>query len=314
MPLRQQIELQKREVEMTEQKLREMEESLKALEQKKNEIVSRVEYERNKTQAFAKQLFRSAYQKEKVDTSVEVLAQKAKERLLSFRLKEIEALRIDLEDANTLSRSIEERKGEIRLALEDLEQSKWVLAANKKFDTATLVQRLEKIKVLRGEDAKISSLIQQFSARNEISQLVWDDKTSLGSQDDPLKGKLAWPVTGKVLAAFGSKHQGTEGIGDIRVSRGIELQTNPRQEIYAPAQGVVSFVGEVPSLGRVVIVNHGRDYYSILGLLGEVQVERGQKIQKGDRVGLSEMATNKVYFEWRSRNIPVNPTDWLEKL
>jgi len=309
--IRAQIEAQKKEVELTQSRLESIEQNLKELEQKKTEIMSRVNFERSRTQQFARHLFRNAYQQKTALEPASTIAIRAQERLLSYRLKEIEALRIDLEDATAIERSIQENRGQIRVALEELEQSRWVLAANKKFDTEEIALRLSKVQKLRSENGQISVLIQQFSARNELSEMSKSENSAFGTKEDFFKGTLLWPVSGPVTSSFGDKRKGQEGLGDLRVARGMEIAVDQDQSVQAPAHGVVSYVGEVPSLGRVVILNHGRDFYSILGSITVTKVERGQSVKMGETVGSVTAATGKIYFEWRSRNIPVDPAEWL---
>ncbi|HSM57294.1 MAG TPA: peptidoglycan DD-metalloendopeptidase family protein [Candidatus Sulfomarinibacteraceae bacterium] len=63
------------------------------------------------------------------------------------------------------------------------------------------------------------------------------------------------------------------------------------QSVYAPASGTVTFAGRVRHWGNIVIIRHdplesnGPSVYSRLAHLGQMNVQRGQRVQRGQPVG-----------------------------
>lgn len=101
------------------------------------------------------------------------------------------------------------------------------------------------------------------------------------------------PVTGRV-----SPHNGT----DFGVSTG----TN----VYTTGDGVVAMVRNHPYAGKYVVIDHGGPYKTRYLHLSKILVRKGQKVTRGQRIGLSG-ATGRVtgphlHYELIVRGRPVN--------
>jgi murein DD-endopeptidase len=78
------------------------------------------------------------------------------------------------------------------------------------------------------------------------------------------------PVTGRV-----APHQGTD------------FQMPPGTPVLAPADGMVTLVGNHPRAGRYIEIDHGQGYSTRYLHLQESSVRTGQTVQRGDRIALS---------------------------
>ena len=77
-------------------------------------------------------------------------------------------------------------------------------------------------------------------------------------------------------------------LGSPRWHFGQDFSCPLGTEVYATGAGVVAFAGNLnDGFGIKVIVDHGYGYRTIYGHLSEVKVRRGQKVVRGDMVGLS---------------------------
>ncbi|MXN52177.1 peptidoglycan DD-metalloendopeptidase family protein [Shinella sp. AETb1-6] len=123
-------------------------------------------------------------------------------------------------------------------------------------------------------------------------------------------GKYRWPVRGAVIAGYGSNVNGSRNDGiDISVPEGTPIK--------AAENGVVIYAGSsLKELGNAVLVRHDDGTVTVYGHAGDLNVQRGQKIQRGQTVatsGMSGSATRpKVHFEVRKNATPVNPMTYLE--
>lgn len=123
-------------------------------------------------------------------------------------------------------------------------------------------------------------------------------------------GKYRWPVRGAVIAAYGANVEGSRNDGiDISVPEGTPIK--------AAENGVVIYSGSsLKELGNAVLVRHDDGTVTVYGHAGELNVQRGQKIQRGQTVATSGMSGNakrpKVHFEVRKNATPVNPMTFLE--
>lgn len=122
-------------------------------------------------------------------------------------------------------------------------------------------------------------------------------------------GSFGWPTKGKIVSRFGP---GASGARNNGVDIGIPVGT----PIKASADGVIAYAGDrVAVFGGLVLITHGGGWVSAYGHASRVDVVRGQKIRKGEVIGLSGdsgyASTPKLHFELRKDRAPVNPLNHL---
>jgi murein DD-endopeptidase MepM/ murein hydrolase activator NlpD len=119
-----------------------------------------------------------------------------------------------------------------------------------------------------------------------------------------LRGGFAWPAKGTVIRRFGPIASGER-------SDGIKIAVPLDTPILAAADGTVAYVGsEIPSLGGLVILQHGSGWTSVYGHAGQLLVQRGQSVKRGQMIALSgDSGTNRaqLHFELRQGRTPVDP-------
>ena len=119
------------------------------------------------------------------------------------------------------------------------------------------------------------------------------------------RGSLAPPVAGKVVASYGQQHKSGA------TYRGVVLRAGQKAPIRSVAEGKVSFVGEVPGMGKTVIVSHGNRYHTVYARLGSVDVKEGDKVGGGAGIGSLPDDDGDVHFELRDQGNAVDPMPWL---
>ena len=124
------------------------------------------------------------------------------------------------------------------------------------------------------------------------------------------KGRMPWPVAGRVLHRFG------EARADGRLKwEGIYVAASEGTRINAVHSGRVVFADWLRGFGLLTIIDHGNRYMSLYGnadtLLKQAGdwVESGEPIASAGRSGGREISG--VYFEVRADGRPTNPTAWL---
>lgn len=133
------------------------------------------------------------------------------------------------------------------------------------------------------------------------------------------KGKLPPPVWGKVISQFNQpspKADDSPEIDDATFANGITIKTSNRSEVYAVYDGEVIFAGYMRGYGKMVVIDHDQQYYSVTARFDELQVKEGETVKQGQVIGTTgEIATlfgKGLYFEIRHDAIPENPLDWLQ--
>lgn len=124
-----------------------------------------------------------------------------------------------------------------------------------------------------------------------------------------LKGRLTWPVKGKVLQRFGSNQ------GVARSSRGTLIALKPGTEVPAIHDGVVAWVGWMPKLGLALVMDHGKDYFSLYAHAETVFYGVGDKVAAGTPLLLSGQTGSPpqpaLYLELREGRKSLNPKRWF---
>ncbi|MCV3208716.1 peptidoglycan DD-metalloendopeptidase family protein [Mesorhizobium sp. YC-39] len=118
-------------------------------------------------------------------------------------------------------------------------------------------------------------------------------------------GKMRWPVRGRVISGFGG---GKDGV-DIAVPEGTPVK--------AAENGVVIYAGDgLKEFGNTVLVRHENGLVTVYGHASSIEVQRGQKVKRGQEIALSGMSgttdSPKLHFEVRKNSAPVDPSTYLE--
>ncbi len=85
--------------------------------------------------------------------------------------------------------------------------------------------------------------------------------------------------------------------------------------IYAPAEGVVVFVGQTEIHGNVTIINHGWGVYTTYCHQSEILVRKGQRVHTGELIGkvgrTGRVTGPHLHWEVWVGDVPVDPQEWL---
>jgi hypothetical protein len=100
----------------------------------------------------------------------------------------------------------------------------------------------------------------------------------------PMAGAWTWPVDGPVLAPFSYDPTNPKAPDQ---HRGIDVESaaGPGVVVLAPAAGVVSFAGTVPTNGKCVTIETADGWSVTLTHLGSIAVTKGASVAEGDGVG-----------------------------
>ncbi|MEY3288418.1 MAG: hypothetical protein RLZZ419_660 [Pseudomonadota bacterium] len=125
-----------------------------------------------------------------------------------------------------------------------------------------------------------------------------------------LKGKLSWPVNGKLAQKFGSPR--TTGTWD-----GVLIDANEGQEIKAVATGKVVYAEWMRSYGLLLIIDHGHGYMTLYAFNQSLYKQTGDVVATGDviaSVGQSGGRTQSgLYFGIRNKGVPIDPLEWCQR-
>ena len=169
---------------------------------------------------------------------------------------------------------------------------------------------------LVSDKKKLGSLQRERSELEEILSAVEEavaDMT-LPSNYKPFlsrKGKLSWPLKGRVAHSYGSQRS-----GELRWE-GWLISASAGTAVNAVHNGRIVFSNYLRGFGLLAIVDHGDGYMTLYAHNQELLKDTGDWVQSNELVaragntgGLNKPA---LYFEIRSQGKPADPKVWLEK-
>ncbi|OEU68551.1 MAG: peptidase M23 [Desulfovibrio sp. S3730MH75] len=171
----------------------------------------------------------------------------------------------------------------------------------------------DKLKLLSGirsiRSMKLSREQELKGLLDTINKLNYKLKSLISKKILNFQGSLPNPCDGKVKIRF-------KPFAKPPV-RGIGYKTNGNVNVNSIFWGKVVHNDTLRGFGRVVIIYHGYDYYSLYAYLAESFVKTGQEVEKDEVIGKTGYYPNLkdtgLYFELRFHQKPVNPQKWLSK-
>jgi septal ring factor EnvC (AmiA/AmiB activator) len=228
-----------------------------------------------------------------------------------------EARRVSVQDTKV---RLESRKRELdrlraetnreRLSLSRLTAERRRLLTKIRSDAKSNEQAAQE---LERASKRIQSLIEQLEKRRLAAERGAPGELPLLGDFGKNKGRLAWPVTGKVARPFGK--QTNPRFGTSTFNSGIDISAAFGTPIRAVAKGRVEYVNWLEGYGKCAIINQGGGYYTLYAHASEILVSVGTDVDPGDLIGRvgdtgSTMGTA-LHFEIRRGKEALDPLDWL---
>lgn len=165
------------------------------------------------------------------------------------------------------------------------------------------------LKRLQADERSIRELIERL--QESFADLPPDASFS----DKPfatLRGKLPWPVRGRLIARYGEAKAG----GKL-TWKGHWIGAQEGAAIKAVARGRVVYVGWMHRYGLIVLLEHEGGYYSLYGHAQAANVTVGASVRAGQVLASAGSTGGHdqpgVYFELRKGTEPIDPRHWLAR-
>jgi len=147
-------------------------------------------------------------------------------------------------------------------------------------------------------------------ARTTLGPLVSSDGASYGGAFSAARGKLPWPVNGRLLARFGDARG-----SDARAKwDGVMISANPGTQVRAVHGGRVVFADWLRGAGLLVILDHGNGYLSLYGHNQSLLKSAGDIVKAGEAISTvgdsGGQDTAGLYFAIRQQGRPTDPSQW----
>lgn len=232
------------------------------------------------------------------------------------RARSIEAIQQQLDQVTALQDQLAQQKSD----LDDLRQQQQQMlnglrtARDQRQDAMNqIAKRIEdeqtEVKQLQASEREMQKLLRDLrDALNNVPQ----DFDSGGKPFAKLKGKLPWPIRGKLLAAYGDAKAGGHASWN-----GYWIAASEDAPVRAVSNGRVAYVGWLHRYGLIVILEHEGGYFTLYGHNNSVNKTTGDKVKAGDVIAHAGATgghdKSGVYFEIRKGTESQNPKQWLSK-
>jgi septal ring factor EnvC (AmiA/AmiB activator) len=134
-----------------------------------------------------------------------------------------------------------------------------------------------------------------------------ENSVELKADFPALKGKLPWPVKGRLAQRFGSPR--SEGIWD-----GVLIDASEGMEVQAVTRGKVVYAEWLRGYGLLTIIDHGQGYMTLYAFNQSLYKRMGDQVKAGDviaSVGQSGgRSQSGLYFGIRKKGVPIDPLEW----
>jgi septal ring factor EnvC (AmiA/AmiB activator) len=203
------------------------------------------------------------------------------------------------ERRNTLTRL--ENEGRMRsrelMSSAQLEADRALGLGEKARDIVELMDALEADGAVRAELAQLAGpLPRPRNPANTISSAA----PPAPAEAELTAGAYRLPVVGRIVAGLGE-------VNDSGVrSRGVTIAARPGGQVVAPAPGRVSFAEDYRGYGKIVIIDHGGGWVSLLtGMIG-LSVAVGDTLDAGAPIGRAGSDDSRITVELRRGGRPVD--------
>jgi septal ring factor EnvC (AmiA/AmiB activator) len=219
----------------------------------------------------------------------------------------------------------EQRSAEAALESKQRDLAEMVRAANLKKQeletearkNAALVQEIRKNReTFKQTMAELSESAQRLQTMmNKIISQEWVLPTAFVPLYEQ-KGKLPWPLEGRVITAFGFERH--PDFQTMVMNKGVEISpAKDKSLILAIHTGKVVYADYFQGYGNLLIIDHGMTYYSLYGHCAEFLAAAGDMVRAGQPVAVvgdtGSLKGECLYFEIRYKTKALDPLQWLKR-
>lgn len=218
---------------------------------------------------------------------------------------------------------LSERVNNLRSQLEEIstrEKQVLVAGAGLNLDFSALIPQTAPMSEPPGDnmfryidDLEMEIMLLERLAAAEL--MAYDSLASylMGKDSELARIPSIWPVDGIFVSSFGPRIDPFTGA--VRIHKGIDLACIAGSPIYAPADGVIIFVGWTGGWGLNVVIRHSDRMSTRYAHCSAACTVVGQEVNRGDliaRVGSTgRSVAPHLHYEVLIDGVQVDPEDYI---
>lgn len=170
-----------------------------------------------------------------------------------------------------------------------------------------------------------NEIIKQLGKEKGTNFLQWlKDKNSDVLKKDKNSGAIIHPLNGRgrLASRFGKRIAPKKGASTMH--KGVDIAVQSNTPVYASADGVIEYAGEMKGYGGVIIINHD-NFKTKYAHLSSWNVETGDPVKQGMNIGYSGGGNRDphrgtstgphLHFEIIDNSgLAVNPLDYIQNI
>lgn len=191
------------------------------------------------------------------------------------------------------------------------------LDKKKKYQEKLLVELQKEKQSIQEEITKQNT---QINALEQLRKTILEQKKQYDTEQlnqlkkirsniKEFKGKLIWPVDGKIVKGFGP--QWNPKLNTTLHNPGVDIAANPNASVRSVFDGLVTTITFISGYGTTVIVDHNDGYFTVFTHLDNLLVTKNMLVKEGQRIGFISQESQVVHFEIWGNNQTLNPKEWL---
>ena len=213
-----------------------------------------------------------------------------KKKLIKNKEKERENLQADIAKKNNLLEIINNEKKEDKLKL-----------TNKKNNLKNIEEIINQL---------YSDKKKQQKREKELAEIRKIQQMAINGNFNSMKGKLPWPIEGKIISKFGNKKN--EKLKTITENLGIDIKASNSTKVIAVLDGVVSTITYIRGHGNIIIIDHGDGFNTVYSNVENILIKENDYVKAGEN--LARINNNMIlHFEIWGNQKKMNPEKWLIK-
>ena len=309
----QEVELINSQIQETSSVIVSMEDDLKVLKEEYARMIRAAYRNRDANRSlmyiFASEDFTRAYRR-----------MKYLQQYTAYRQRQASMIELTREELGSKREELEGIKLEKLALLEGQQTEKNALASEQK-EQRRVVSKLEQKEVevkayIAKQQAEQKTIAAAIKKMMEDAKNASSGGAALSGSFKKNKRKLPFPVkSGIITGKYGRTYH--EKLGIQTDNNGIDISCTKGTKASVVFDGVVSSVVIIPNAGKMVMVRHGSDFFTIYANLSDVYVKKGDKVKTRQEIGLvltnSETNKTEMHFELWQSGKHVNPTSWVRK-
>ena len=216
------------------------------------------------------------------------------------------------------------KKQEIAALLKDTDKNK--VLKNNELQSLDRTKRYQEklLSDLKKEEVsikkEIDKQINQINALETLRKTIIESKKKYDEEQlaklktiktdiKKYKGKLIWPVDGKIVKGFGP--QWNPKLNTTLDNPGIDIAANSTASVKSVFDGLVTTITFISGYGTTVIIDHDDGYFTVFTHLENLLINENMIVKEGQEIGFVSN-NNIIHFEIWGNNQKLNPTQWIK--